>query len=135
MGFIKGVPYEFAPSNANPVGVMDRFWESHDFIIKAMTTHDGPFNWESEHFHYRQVNCLGSSLRCKWEKAVGYWIAQSGRKCLRHHLLNPYWKLDSKLGRVWPQGNWWAWIQTDTDSQQVEAAQANHPLSIPCWNS
>ena len=56
MGFIKGVPYEFAPSNANPVGVMDRFWEAHDFIIKAMTTHDGPFNWESEHFHYRQVN-------------------------------------------------------------------------------
>src|SRR5919198_5516295 len=56
MGFVKGVPYEFAPSNANPVGVMDRFWESHDFIIKAMTTHDGPFNWEGEYFHYRQVN-------------------------------------------------------------------------------
>src|SRR3984893_13170400 len=55
-GFIKGVPYEFAASNQNPVGVMDRFWEAHDFIIKAMTTHDGPFNWESEHFHYRQVN-------------------------------------------------------------------------------
>ena len=35
---------------------MDRFWDSHDFILKAMTTHDGPFNWESEHFHYRQVN-------------------------------------------------------------------------------
>jgi alkanesulfonate monooxygenase SsuD/methylene tetrahydromethanopterin reductase-like flavin-dependent oxidoreductase (luciferase family) len=56
MGFIKGVPYEFAASNANPVGVMDRFWDAHDFIIKAMTSHDGPFNWESEHFHYRQVN-------------------------------------------------------------------------------
>src|SRR5688572_24447217 len=56
MGFVKGVPYEFAPSNANPVGVMDRFWEAHDFIIKAMTSHDKPFNWESEHFHYRQVN-------------------------------------------------------------------------------
>jgi alkanesulfonate monooxygenase SsuD/methylene tetrahydromethanopterin reductase-like flavin-dependent oxidoreductase (luciferase family) len=56
MGFVKGVPYEFAASNANPVGVMDRFWEAHDFIIKAMTTHDGPFNWEGEHFHYRQVN-------------------------------------------------------------------------------
>ena len=41
MGFVKGVPYEFAASNANPVGVMDRFWEAHDFIIKAMTTHDG----------------------------------------------------------------------------------------------
>jgi alkanesulfonate monooxygenase SsuD/methylene tetrahydromethanopterin reductase-like flavin-dependent oxidoreductase (luciferase family) len=35
---------------------MDRFWEAHDFIIKAMSSHDGPFNWESEHFHYRQVN-------------------------------------------------------------------------------
>jgi alkanesulfonate monooxygenase SsuD/methylene tetrahydromethanopterin reductase-like flavin-dependent oxidoreductase (luciferase family) len=56
MGFIKGVPYEFAASNQNPVGVMDRFWEAHDFIVKAMTSHDGPFNWESEHFHYRQVN-------------------------------------------------------------------------------
>jgi alkanesulfonate monooxygenase SsuD/methylene tetrahydromethanopterin reductase-like flavin-dependent oxidoreductase (luciferase family) len=56
MGFIKGVPYEFAASNQNAVGVMDRFWEAHDFILKAMTTHDGPFNWESEHFHYRQVN-------------------------------------------------------------------------------
>ncbi len=56
MGFVKGVPYEFAASNANPVGVMERFWEAHDFIIKAMTTHSGPFNWEGEHFHYRQVN-------------------------------------------------------------------------------
>jgi alkanesulfonate monooxygenase SsuD/methylene tetrahydromethanopterin reductase-like flavin-dependent oxidoreductase (luciferase family) len=56
MGFIKGIPYEFACSNQNPVGVMDRFWEAHDFILKAMTTQDAPFNWESEHFHYRHVN-------------------------------------------------------------------------------
>jgi alkanesulfonate monooxygenase SsuD/methylene tetrahydromethanopterin reductase-like flavin-dependent oxidoreductase (luciferase family) len=56
MGFIKGVPYEFPASNQNPVGVMDRFWESLDFIIKAMTTHDELFNWEGEYFHYRQVN-------------------------------------------------------------------------------
>jgi alkanesulfonate monooxygenase SsuD/methylene tetrahydromethanopterin reductase-like flavin-dependent oxidoreductase (luciferase family) len=56
MGFIKGVPYEFACSNQNPVGVMDRFWEAHDFIIKAMTSHDAPFNWEGQYFHYRQVN-------------------------------------------------------------------------------
>jgi alkanesulfonate monooxygenase SsuD/methylene tetrahydromethanopterin reductase-like flavin-dependent oxidoreductase (luciferase family) len=35
---------------------MDRFWEAHDFIIKAMTTHDELFNWEGEYFHYRQVN-------------------------------------------------------------------------------
>jgi len=56
MGFIKGVPYEFWPSNQNPVGVMDRFWEAHDFIIKAMTTNDYLFTWEGEHFHYRHVN-------------------------------------------------------------------------------
>jgi alkanesulfonate monooxygenase SsuD/methylene tetrahydromethanopterin reductase-like flavin-dependent oxidoreductase (luciferase family) len=56
MGFIKGVPYEFPASNQNPVGVMDRFWEAHDFILKAMTHRGEPFNWEGEHFHYRQVN-------------------------------------------------------------------------------
>ena len=56
MGFVKGVPYEFPASNQNPVDVMDRFWEAHDFILKAMTSHDGPFNWEGEYFHYRQVN-------------------------------------------------------------------------------
>jgi alkanesulfonate monooxygenase SsuD/methylene tetrahydromethanopterin reductase-like flavin-dependent oxidoreductase (luciferase family) len=56
MGFIKGVPYEFWPSNQNPVGVMERFWEAHDFIIKAMTTNDHLFTWEGEHFHYRHVN-------------------------------------------------------------------------------
>jgi alkanesulfonate monooxygenase SsuD/methylene tetrahydromethanopterin reductase-like flavin-dependent oxidoreductase (luciferase family) len=56
MGFVKGVPFEFPASNQNPVGVMDRFWEAHDFILKAMSTHDGPFNWEGEFFHYRQVN-------------------------------------------------------------------------------
>jgi alkanesulfonate monooxygenase SsuD/methylene tetrahydromethanopterin reductase-like flavin-dependent oxidoreductase (luciferase family) len=56
MGFIKGVPYEFPASNQNPVGVMDRFWEAHDFIIKAMSSHDEPFNWEGDFFHYRQVN-------------------------------------------------------------------------------
>jgi alkanesulfonate monooxygenase SsuD/methylene tetrahydromethanopterin reductase-like flavin-dependent oxidoreductase (luciferase family) len=56
MGFIKGVPYEFPVSNQNPVGVMERFWEAHDFIIKAMTSHGAPFCWEGEHFHYRAVN-------------------------------------------------------------------------------
>ena len=56
MGFVKGVPYEVAVSNMNPVRIMDRFWEAHDFILKAMTTHDGPFNWEGEFFHYRNVN-------------------------------------------------------------------------------
>jgi alkanesulfonate monooxygenase SsuD/methylene tetrahydromethanopterin reductase-like flavin-dependent oxidoreductase (luciferase family) len=56
MGFIKGVPYEFPCSNQNPVSVMDKFWEAHDFILKAMTHQDGPFNWEGRFFHYRNVN-------------------------------------------------------------------------------
>ncbi len=56
MGFVKGVPYEIPVANTNPVFLMDRFWEAHDFILKAMTSHDGPFNWEGEHFHYRHVN-------------------------------------------------------------------------------
>jgi alkanesulfonate monooxygenase SsuD/methylene tetrahydromethanopterin reductase-like flavin-dependent oxidoreductase (luciferase family) len=56
MGFIKGVPYEIVPSNAKPVRNMDRFWEAHDLILKAMTTTDGPFSWEGEYFDYRSVN-------------------------------------------------------------------------------
>jgi alkanesulfonate monooxygenase SsuD/methylene tetrahydromethanopterin reductase-like flavin-dependent oxidoreductase (luciferase family) len=56
MGLVKGAPYEIAPANMNPVRLMDRFWEAHDLILKAMSTHDGPFNWESENYHYRQVN-------------------------------------------------------------------------------
>jgi alkanesulfonate monooxygenase SsuD/methylene tetrahydromethanopterin reductase-like flavin-dependent oxidoreductase (luciferase family) len=36
--------------------MMDRFWEALDLISKAMTTHDGPFNWEGEYFHHRQIN-------------------------------------------------------------------------------
>jgi alkanesulfonate monooxygenase SsuD/methylene tetrahydromethanopterin reductase-like flavin-dependent oxidoreductase (luciferase family) len=55
MGLVKGYPTEVAPSNVNPVTMTSRFWEAHDLIIKAMTSHDGPFNWEGEHFHYRQV--------------------------------------------------------------------------------
>jgi alkanesulfonate monooxygenase SsuD/methylene tetrahydromethanopterin reductase-like flavin-dependent oxidoreductase (luciferase family) len=56
MGFVKGAPFEVTPANSNPATLMERFWEAHDLILKAMTTHDGPFNWEGKHFHYRQVN-------------------------------------------------------------------------------
>ncbi len=35
---------------------MRRYWEAHDLILKAMSTTDGPFNWEGEFFHYRNVN-------------------------------------------------------------------------------
>ena len=56
MGFVKGVPYEPPVANINPVRMMDRLWEAHDFILKAMTTRTGPFSFEGEYFHYRNVN-------------------------------------------------------------------------------
>jgi alkanesulfonate monooxygenase SsuD/methylene tetrahydromethanopterin reductase-like flavin-dependent oxidoreductase (luciferase family) len=56
MGFVKGVPFEIAPANTNPAELMDRFWEAHDLILKAMQSHDGPFSWEGTHFQYRAVN-------------------------------------------------------------------------------
>lgn len=56
MGFVKGVPFEVPPANSNPADLVERFWEAHDLILKAMTSHEGPFNWEGTHFHYRQVN-------------------------------------------------------------------------------
>ena len=42
MGFVKGAPFEVTPANSNPADLMARFWEAHDLILKAMTTHDGP---------------------------------------------------------------------------------------------
>ncbi|WP_428484300.1 LLM class flavin-dependent oxidoreductase [Rhodopila sp.] len=56
MGLVKGAPYEIAPANANPGRLMRRYWEAHDLILKALTTHDGPFSWEGEYFQYRAVN-------------------------------------------------------------------------------
>ncbi len=56
MGLVKGAPYEIHPANSNPARLMRRYWEAHDLIVKALSTTDGPFNWEGEYFHYRNVN-------------------------------------------------------------------------------
>jgi alkanesulfonate monooxygenase SsuD/methylene tetrahydromethanopterin reductase-like flavin-dependent oxidoreductase (luciferase family) len=56
VGFVRGVPYEISAGNVHPVDMKERFWESADLIVKAWTTHDGPFNWEGRHYHHRQVN-------------------------------------------------------------------------------
>jgi alkanesulfonate monooxygenase SsuD/methylene tetrahydromethanopterin reductase-like flavin-dependent oxidoreductase (luciferase family) len=56
VGFVRGVPYELAAANSSPARMVERMWEAHDLILKAWTTHDGPFNWEGRFFHYRQVN-------------------------------------------------------------------------------
>lgn len=56
MGLVKGGPTEVFPANTNPVLLNERFWEAHDIIVKALSTHDGPFRWEGKHFQYRLVN-------------------------------------------------------------------------------
>ncbi|MEO8695275.1 MAG: LLM class flavin-dependent oxidoreductase [Acidimicrobiales bacterium] len=56
VGFVRGVAQEISPANSNPVLMKERMWEAVDLIIKAWTTHDGPFSWEGEFFHQRQVN-------------------------------------------------------------------------------
>ena len=53
---MKGAPFEINPANSNPAELEERFWEAHDLIVKALTSHDGPFNWEGRHYHYREVN-------------------------------------------------------------------------------
>ena len=56
VGFVRGVPYELSPANSNPVYTNERQWEAIDLIIKALTTHDGPFSHEGRFFHARRVN-------------------------------------------------------------------------------
>lgn len=56
LGLVKGYPTEIAPANINPATIGERFWEAHDLLLKTLTHHDGDFNWEGKHFHYRHVN-------------------------------------------------------------------------------
>ena len=55
-GFVRSVPYEAAAANILPYKGTERLWEAHDLIVKAWTTHDGPFNFEGRWYHHRQVN-------------------------------------------------------------------------------
>ena len=55
-GFVRAVPYESAAANILPYKGTERLWEAHDLILKAWTTHDGPFNFEGRWYHHRQVN-------------------------------------------------------------------------------
>ena len=55
-GFVRGVPYEVFAANTNPTQTVERLWEGVDLIVKAWTTHDGPFNFEGRFTHRRAVN-------------------------------------------------------------------------------
>jgi len=56
IGFVKSGGTEMASGNANPVGIVDRFWEAIDLILKALGHREGPFSWEGKHFTHRHVN-------------------------------------------------------------------------------
>jgi alkanesulfonate monooxygenase SsuD/methylene tetrahydromethanopterin reductase-like flavin-dependent oxidoreductase (luciferase family) len=125
MGFIKGVPYEFPVSNQNPVGTMDRFWEAHDFILKAMTSHDAPFNWESETFHYRHVNLwprpyqaphppvwstTGSPTNARMLGEKGYVMATLGTGFATRPLFDAYREGYMSTGRPAPPADRFAYL-------------------------
>ena len=57
-GFVRSVFFELPSTNARPTDMVERFYEAVDLIVKAWTSHDGPFNWEGEFFHHREVNIL-----------------------------------------------------------------------------
>jgi alkanesulfonate monooxygenase SsuD/methylene tetrahydromethanopterin reductase-like flavin-dependent oxidoreductase (luciferase family) len=56
VGFVRGVPWEIAAANSNPVRTNERHWEALDLIIKAWTSHDGPVTHEGRFFHHRMIN-------------------------------------------------------------------------------
>ena len=56
VGFVRGVPYELSSANSNPTRSNERFQEALDLILKAWTSHDGPFSFEGRFFHHRSVN-------------------------------------------------------------------------------
>jgi alkanesulfonate monooxygenase SsuD/methylene tetrahydromethanopterin reductase-like flavin-dependent oxidoreductase (luciferase family) len=74
-GLVKGTPWELFSSNMNPARLMDRLWEAHDLIVKALTTQDGPFSWEGEYFQYRYVNVYP---RCYQQPMPPMWMPTSG---------------------------------------------------------
>jgi len=74
-GLIKGTPWELYSSNLNPARSMDRLWEAHDVIVKALTAIDGPFSWEGEYFQYRYVNVYP---RCFQQPLPPIWMTTNG---------------------------------------------------------
>jgi alkanesulfonate monooxygenase SsuD/methylene tetrahydromethanopterin reductase-like flavin-dependent oxidoreductase (luciferase family) len=55
-GFVRGVAYEVFGANTNPTQTVERLWEGIDLIVRAWTTHDGPFSFEGRFWHQRAVN-------------------------------------------------------------------------------
>ena len=56
VGLVRGVPYEVAVMNSNPVAMGERMWEAHDVIKLAWTSNDGPVSWCGKYFEHRNIN-------------------------------------------------------------------------------
>jgi alkanesulfonate monooxygenase SsuD/methylene tetrahydromethanopterin reductase-like flavin-dependent oxidoreductase (luciferase family) len=120
LGLVKGYSTEIAPANINPASISERFWEAHDLIVKALTTHDGDFNWEGNHFHFRHVNIWPRpyqqpcppiwitaftpfSVRAIAER--GHVVAAGINARLGRDIFNAYRKRTSELGRPAPRAD------------------------------
>ena len=54
-GWVRGTGRESVAHTAQPPYNFERLEEAHNLIQKAWSV-PGPFRWEGEHFHYREVN-------------------------------------------------------------------------------
>ncbi len=75
IGLVKASPFELAMSNQSPARIMDRYWEAHDFIVKALTHQGAPFSWEGEFYNYRNVNVWPRPFQ---QPMPPMWITASG---------------------------------------------------------
>jgi alkanesulfonate monooxygenase SsuD/methylene tetrahydromethanopterin reductase-like flavin-dependent oxidoreductase (luciferase family) len=75
IGLVKASPFELAMSNQSPARIMDRYWEAHDFVVKALTHKGAPFSWEGEFYQYRNVNVWPRPLQ---QPMPPMWITASG---------------------------------------------------------
>ncbi len=55
LGFVKSGGSEMASNNMSAIDNGWRYWEAIDLICKALTSHDGPFSGEGQHFTHRHV--------------------------------------------------------------------------------
>ncbi|HVV32068.1 MAG TPA: LLM class flavin-dependent oxidoreductase [Vitreimonas sp.] len=80
VGLVKASPFELVLSNQNPTRIMDRFWEGHDFVVKALTHVGAPFSWEGEFYQYRNVNVWPRPLQ---QPLPPMWMTCSSEKNAR----------------------------------------------------
>lgn len=140
MGFVKGVPQEVAVANLNPVFQNERFWEAHDFIMKAMTHQGEPFNWESENFSYKHINIwprpyqqphppvwstTGSKTTAEKLGRLGYTMATLGTGYGTRPIYDAYRKGYMEAGRPAPGPDRFAYLgfvavgDTDEEARRI----------------